>query len=135
MIRPTRTISCVYEDATGEHTIAVSLRRDGLGHLDWVIETDLSDVPDDERESVEQQAIDGWMDADEKAHSDARAPTRRRGGPSGASGKNLLTEVKLRAEDDEIEAWDDAARKLGVTRTAFLRTAANSLADDTLGSR
>lgn len=60
----THTTSCHYEDTNGvERAIEVSVRRDGLGHRDWVIETDLSDVPDDQRESVEQRAIDGWMAA------------------------------------------------------------------------
>lgn len=127
-MRPiTRTITCHYEDATGEHEIAVSLWRDGLGHRDWVIETDLSDVPADERESVEQQAIDGWMAADNKAHGvDPRERPKRRGGPSG---QNQLSEVKLRAEDDEIDRWTEAASKLGIDRNSFLRRAANELSD------
>lgn len=57
---------------------------------------------------------------------------KRTSGPSGPSGKHLLSEVKLRAADDEIDAWENAARKLGLTRNDFLRTAANALADDTL---
>lgn len=55
----------------------------------------------------------------------APAPKRR----GGASGKNLLTEVKLRAEDDEIELWDVAAERSGVDRNKFIRLAANQLAE------
>ena len=74
MSRPTRTITCHYEDATGEHAIAVSLRRDGLGHNDWTIETDLSDVPDDEQDAVRQHAIDGYLGAEARAHGHRSGP-------------------------------------------------------------
>jgi hypothetical protein len=57
----TREITCHYETTDGEQSIVVSLWRTGLGHRDWQIDTDLSDVPDDERASVEQQAIDGYV--------------------------------------------------------------------------
>lgn len=55
----THSITCHYEADDGEHTIAVELYREFFGTArDWRITTDLSDVPDDERESVEQQAIE-----------------------------------------------------------------------------
>jgi hypothetical protein len=57
-VNKSRTVTCYYEDAAGEHAILVTLYRDGLGHNDVIIETDLSDVPDDEIEGVKQRALD-----------------------------------------------------------------------------
>jgi hypothetical protein len=48
-----RTVTVYYEDATGEHPIEVTLYRDGRYA---VIETDLSDVPDDELARVKERA-------------------------------------------------------------------------------
>lgn len=52
---------------------------------------------------------------------------------SGASGKNTLTEVKLRGELAETERWRAAAQRSGTDRNTFLRRAANQLADEILG--
>lgn len=54
---------------------------------------------------------------------------KKHSGPSGKSGKNQLTEVKLRAEDDEIELWEVAASRAGIDRNTFLRAAANQFAE------
>lgn len=47
---------------------------------------------------------------------------------SGPSGKNQLHDVKLRAEEDEIEDWNRAAQASSMDRNSFLRLAANERA-------
>jgi hypothetical protein len=51
---------------------------------------------------------------------------------SGPSGKNPLTEVKLRGEKRETDRWTEAAAALGVDRNTFLRRAANELTERVL---
>lgn len=64
-----------------------------------------------------------------RSGADKAPAQKRRGGPSGV---NTLTEVKLRADDEEIEIWKTAAKRLGVNRNTFLRRAANQLSDEVL---
>lgn len=124
MLPTEHTITCHYEDATGEHEIAVTLYREFHGTArDWRITTDLSDVPAGERESVEQQAIDGAE----------AAPVRKPRRKGDRSGEHTSTRVYLRADEDAIERWDAAATRMRVDRTSFLRAAAGQLADQILG--
>lgn len=58
--------------------------------------------------------------ADRKSDKQKRA--------SGPSGKNQLCDVKLRAEEDEIDDWTRAAEVSGMDRNSFLRLAANERA-------
>lgn len=60
---------------------------------------------------------------------------KRTSGPSGPSGKHVKSEVKLRADEDEIEIWTRAAEAGDMDRNSFLRRAANELAKRILGER
>ena len=100
-------------------TIGQGSRNDRAG---WVAYWDGDPRVDDPVFSTRREA---------RAHTDEMNAAPKR--PSGPGGKNQLTEVKLRAEDDEIDAWTRAAEKSGVDRNSFIRQAANDLAEDVLG--
>jgi predicted transcriptional regulator len=139
---PTHTITCHYETDDGEHAIEVDVRREGLGHREWVIESDLSDVPSSERESVEQQAIDGYVALEERqhAHSDddrgpgtvayqdraaASAPKRTRGATipepeRRARGQRLLA---VRISPELAAALDRESERRKATMPDLVRTA------------
>jgi hypothetical protein len=78
-----RTIRCHYESTEGEQAVDVRLTHDGLGHRDWAWDSSSQDaidqLPEDQRESVEQQAIDGWMAAEAAEYDEEGRPLVKRG--------------------------------------------------------